>query len=358
MSTERITIVGSVPLVADGNPATLLALDELARNDGLDFTALRLSTVSAPARFFHKGVSADPARAEHYVLSSEEERAGLKGRLFGTVAAAEFAVRHALFAHGATHWDVVQELPLLTIHPLVLSLLGIKTARLMVPDVYPKESGVAAVEKHKKMARFSVWNADAAAELQDRGFEVDFTQPYLLSSFRPEKDDFSSQGLEVIMKTSGSGAPEAWIEEIICNLERGGVQYAVHTPEYRMTNGRKKIVYDDFNSRIKAFYDDLGGKTRMLIGYPTELVGVVCEMRERDVDCWMVTLPPRGAHELRNREFGFKHDVIHSGLLPNSSHEDVYGLPRAIRSNSLCRVLEDTGAPSLPDGLIGADKLW
>jgi hypothetical protein len=357
MASEKLQVVGSVPPIADGNPSTLLALETLTQREGVEFTALRLNAVAAPARWFHEGVSADPERAATYVASSEAERAGLKGRVFGVAAAAEFIARKKLNAPEASHWDVVQELPLLAMSASVLRMAGVERVRLMVPDVFPKESGVAAIAKHRKIGRFSTWNTDAANELHDQGFAVDLTHPYLLNAFRPESPLFAHEGVEIVMKTSGSGAPDAWVAELQQSLDVHNVAYAIHTPQHRISPGKKQ-VYETFNTRIQAFYNDLGGKTKILIGYPSELVGVAAELRDRGVDCWMISLPPRGAHELRNRDFGFKHDIIHSGLLPGGARGDNYELRREIRPADVHMVLQEAVAPSIPDGLIGRDQLW
>lgn len=361
MTKEKMRAIGSVPMIADGNPSTLLAIERLANDAGLDFTTHRLQATSAFAQLFHQRMTSNPDRSKEYVDSSEKERAGWKGRAFGIAAATEFAVRCAL-VHDDTplQWNVVQELPLRRLPSGAMRRLGIHEARLLTPDVYPKESGIDAVLYHdKKLAHASVWNRDAYEELSDRQVPVVLHRPYLLEGLRPMNETFMDEGVSVVVKVSGSGAPKDWVFRLRDTLNAIDEPYALHSPSGRVVGGLATLPRaESFEERIEQFYNDLGGQTRLVVGYPSELVGVVCELRERGVPVWMLALPPRGAHELRNLEFALRHGIVFAeldmtGLTRESSLPGLQLMPLHQLQKALI-----TPPPSLSKDLIGSRKLF
>lgn len=347
-----------MPTIADGNPSTLLALQDSAERAGIELKAIHLEHSSALARPLHRRVTSDPVRAKRYVETSEAERTGLKGSLFGVVSLAEFTLRK-VGAHGfgKVQWNVVQELPLRSAPQALLRMLGVQDVRLITPDVHPKSSGVEAVRRHPR-ARVSVWNRDAFDELSANGLEVELNKPYLLDGLRPETPSFMDEGVTAVAKVSGSGAPETWPRLLEIGLEQAGIDYSLHTPRYQLKRGRPEVA-ETFEERIRSFYGDLGGQTRLLIGYPSELVGVACELRSRGAPLWMLSLPPRGAHEKRNLEFGYRHGVIHSeiDITGAAGQPSIPGLP-LVSLSDIPKVLQQLPDPSLEPGLLGEKSVW
>lgn len=347
-----------MPTIADGNPSTLLALQHSAQRAGIELDPIHLEHSSALARPFHQQVTLNPVRARRYVETSELERGGIKGSLFGAVSLAEFALRK-VGAHGfgRVQWNVVQELPLRSAPRALLRLLGAKDVRLIVPDVYPKASAVQALRRHPQ-ARVSVWNREAFDELSADGVSAELNRPYLLDGLRPESPTFMAEGVTAVAKVSGSGAPDAWPRLLEIGLQQAGVDYSLHSPSYQIRNGRAEAA-EGFEERVGSFYSDLGGQTRLLIGYPSELVGVACELRSRGVPVWMLSLPPRGAHEKRNLEFGYRHGVIHSEINITGAAEQASttGLP-LINLSDLPQVLQQPPDFTLRPDLLGEKSVW
>ena len=358
MAEQMLREIGSVPTIADGNPSTLMAIEKSAHREGVVLEAFYLEVVSSVGRQFHKDVTSDPDRAAQYVKSSEIERAGAKGKAFGALSFTEFMMRAALQGdYSPTRWNVVQELPLMQASPRLLSWLGIVDIRLLAPDVHPKESGVIAVSKHPG-AQISVWNQDAFDELTRRKISAALHKPYLLDGFRQETPQFYDEGMPIVAKVSGSGAPEHWARQLREALFDSHEPFAIHSPGYNHKNGHTTRT-TSFQKRMHNFYRDLGGNTRLLIGYPSELVSVAAEMQARDVAMTMITLPPRGAHELKNLEFAWRHGIVIGELAVEGSRQipTLADIP-LVKPRDIAAVLKDVPKPAIEPGLLGEKSLW
>lgn len=354
---ENVDVVIAAHGIADGNPSTAMAAQLSAEQEGIAADLFVYPGVSQLVRPFHQGVTADPERAAEYIQTSEAERAGLKGKALGALSLPEFAY-HCMRHHRGRpiQWNLAQELPLRSAPAWLLEKLTIVDTRVLVPDVFPKETAVDAVMRHGT-AQMSVWNQDAFDELRDRGVNVELNKPYLLDGFRPKNEMFAHEGRSIVAKVSGSGAPPSWINSLESELHRLDVSTSMHTPSYRVEEGHL-IFEQDFCKRMRSFYDDLGSMTRILIGYPSELVGVACELRARGVPVWMLALPPRGLHEYRNLEFAHRHGIVFAELDMSGTQQSTIDGLQLLRPSDISSVLQETPESDLEPGLLGKKSIW
>jgi len=323
MSDQKQEII-SVADVADGNPSTAWSLAEQLRQEGGSPIEVLLKTTSVPANYFHKDISADHHEAHLYTANSEEKRLNRRSRLYAATCFGEFAARLSIYRGHKTRipsrWTIIQEHQLLGASRIVTDLLGITDIRVVVPDVFPKESAKHTVE-NTPGAHFSVWNTAAQKELEAEGFEVELHKPYLLDGYRPSTPEFMQQGKELVIKSSGNGMPVEWEKEIVSEVARSvNLTWGLHTTRGSTSHKFEVMKRVSKRDRIQNFYDDLGGNTRLVLGYPSELVGVVCDLRSRGVPVWMICLPPRGAHELRNLLFAMENNLVLGEFVPSDYH--------------------------------------
>lgn len=297
----------SVPPVGHGNPATALALLELAEaNPDLDPRYLVLSATAWAARRFHEHMTQDPAEARKYI-DNPEKRTSLKSRAYAAASAAELALRAGRAKNGMeTAWNVVQEHPMLGSNPRVLRSLGINTIRLTTPDVGPKESGIEAARKHGASATIYVWNRQAQEALQREGLRTALTAPYL-HNFRQGEEGHT--GRRIVAKTSGSGFPPEWRKGLLGALCAVDGDWAFHAPDMRYTNDGASAKKAG-NASIRQYYEDVGPSTELLVCYPSELVGLAAGRNEAGHPTSMITFPARGAHERDNLQFAVSTGLV------------------------------------------------
>ena len=352
----------SVSDVADGNPSTAYSLAEQLRFCGGNPTEIHLSSTALPVNLFHKDISSDPDSAKLYTSESESKRVGIKARLYAAACFTEMAVR---LSFDRTHntkessrLNIVQEHQLLGASDAVIDLLGIISIRLAIPDVFPKESAKHAASRIYDTT-FSVWNAEAQRELEDSGFKAELHKPYLLDGFRPNNPEFMNQGAEVVVKTSGNGMPKIWQTELLEELSQSRLGWSFHSPKGSIDYASWENSRLNKKDRIQNFYDDIGGNTKVIIGYSSELVGLVCDLRERGVDTWMITLTPRGAHELRNLEFAIRHNLVLGELAPTGYfHPPSSSGLRTIPMKMIQQVLSSAPEPTWQSGIVGTTPFW
>lgn len=346
-------------MVADGNPSAFWALSQLALQAGIEPLEVSLTATSRLVNLFHGGISADPEKAARYTADSEAARVGTKARLYAKLSFLEFQTRLRQaegFEPTNNRWNIIQEHALLGSSIRALRNRGISSQRLIVPDVYPKESGILAAQAHEGTT-IAVWNQTAFAELQERGIASELIKPFLLDGLLPFETDFADQGKEIVVKSSGSGMPAAWSDALRASLHGLNGDWAMHTPGSVVTEvGSTSIAKR--KDQIQEFYNNLGGRTRLLIGYPSELVEVMCELRARSVPVWMITLPPRGSHEKRNLQFALENDIV-LGELRFKGDEKESSLPglRQIDLNNISKLVS-WGQPDFLTVPLGTTSVW
>lgn len=359
MAQQRRQEYLSVATIADGNPATALALKRLADAQGVPVgDVVNLSIVSGAVQFLHKALTSSPLRSQNYTANSETRRAGLAAHALGRAFFLEFAARtHSLVGDTHARWNVVQEHQLLGATPWLLRRLGIDAFRLVTPDVNPKESGIVAAQKHPNTT-ISVWNRPAFDALRERGINAELTRPYFIDAFRPLIGQDDNPGLPIVVKTSGSGMPGSWQHALRSALNTTESPWALHTPQGRH-------AYDGFTpetdrtTRIESFYGDLGKSTELIIGYPSELVGIVADIQQRGVNAHMLALPPRGDHERQNLRFGTDNGVIVAELqMPGADTSPTWDdLPRLAVAD-IPHILGTLEPSRLDPSLLGTVPFW
>ncbi len=358
MSLGRIQEIISTPGIADGNPATAQALRNLAIEHEIAASELlTLPITSLPAGLFHNRMTHDPSSAQDYTQGSEAKRVDAKARIFAALSFAEFALNaKRLDRQTPVRWNVIQEHQLLGASRRVLSMLGIRDVRLVTPDVFPKESGILAAQA--KRAEVHVWNQEALKAAENAGVVARLIRPFLLEGHRPGDESFDNPGPAIVVKSSGSGMPERAKVELNNTLFNGDRDWVIHSPRVLHGPEGSRIPPQDRFNRIQAFYGDLSSHTRVLIGYPSELVGVGFEMKQRGVPLWMLTFPPRGEHELKNLRFGLEHGLVYGELeLPGHESTDMPGL-EIVPLNKINEIAQTPNDTPLPADLLGSTFVW
>jgi hypothetical protein len=154
--------------------------------------------------------------------------------------------------------------------------------------------------------------------------------------------------------------PGEWEDELKSALcKSAGITWGLHTPQGRTSHNFEVMHKFSKQTRIQNFYNDLGGQTQLLIGYPSELVSVVCELRARGVPVWMITLPPSGAHELRNLKFAVENNLILGEFTPmNYDHPPTLPDLEPITSAQLSDVWYHLPKTKWSEGIIGSKPFW
>ncbi|MEK9196070.1 MAG: hypothetical protein AAB914_01745 [Patescibacteria group bacterium] len=351
---SRYQEILSVPDVADGNPSTLMSLEQQALQAGIDPISIYLRATSWPVNRFHANMTSDPNTAQSYTDESEAKRLGATAKIYSVASFVEFTCRVALsdeFERDTDkRWNVIQEHQLLGASPAILDKIGVRAIRLATPDVYPKESAIIAAQKLKeKDITISVWNRTAQDYLNNLGISTELHKPYLLDGLLTEPTSFRAGGKTVVMKSSGSGLPMTWFEKLQTGLLASGVDFATHIP---ISNSNRA-------ERIRDFYSDLGGRTKLIIGYPSELVSVACDLQSRGSAVQMLTLPPRGAHEKRNLEFAMDNNIVIGELSFDRDALTTFdGLDRIGPSDIKEVIASLPGTGTLPKNVIGTKPFW
>lgn len=297
------TIGHVVPCIADGNPSAMMAAINLAAESGLNSKAYYINVFPAVGGLIHGFTTNSPKRAENYTSNTDERRLGPAAMAFSRLVGLEFRSKFGMSGDGIGSLEFFQEYPLLGLDSKELDSMEVEGVRLVVPDSFPKISGIKAVDKHKERAKFAVWNTYAQQELEELGLEAELVAPFILEGLRPDNEDFDLTGDQVIVKSSGSGIPKVWWDEIrhaLFNHMDSEVRWSMH--------GKKELLrsyldpkYNGLRSaRILSYYRAFGSATELMICYGSEQVEVGFEMWRRGVPVRMVLLPPRGSHEDRN----------------------------------------------------------
>lgn len=301
-----------VPKIADGNPASAMAWAEK-----IDSKVVFLGATALPVRIFHNGISADPEKALAYTDDSEKRRQGMTAKLASASFFAELVTRSVL-SGGCRELVLVQEHPLMIASVKALGKLGVEKVTIPIPDVHPKQSAEHVANRLARQADgelevvMSVWNEGARDELLNNNpaFEVQLVDPWLLN-LSPNLD--KSQGNKVILKSSGSGMPKAWEDEL-----QG---YTVGKDSVWTPNSEPNL-----KKRIRGFYGALDRSTETIVGYPSELVQVVEALhRAGNTDVRLAALPPRGNHEKRNLNYAINNKLVSAGIAFKGAGSRHYG---------------------------------
>ncbi len=347
-----------VPPIAEGNPSAKLAIKLQAEAAGISTIDVDLKLMASLAGAAHGRITEDPDQAAKYTENSEDERVGLKARIFARMCALELAAAALSNGRPDARFNFFQEHPLLGMTDYIADFLRAERIRLVVPDVNPKESGVIAVRNHLEKASFVVWNRDAEKELRGMGLDVELRKPFMLDGLRSGDPNFNEPGSKLVVKGSGSGMPEEWEDKIFdCLDEAESRDWSMHTQRNRVINGNGVPLLPIRHSRIRSFYRALGGATERVVCYPSEMVGVMADLNERGVRAQMITLPPRGDHERRNLEFAIEHGLVF-GQMAFKGVNLIPGL-RVVEPSELIGIIgKDKPKDTWRSGIVGTEPFW
>ena len=317
MKTEVI----SVPNIGDGNPASASSLVYLATMAGADVAPITLRTTSLPGKVFHGRMTSNPDHTARYTDSSEQDRVDWKAQIYGGLSYVELLLRlRGKIDRNGYRWNLTQEHALFG--PAMFYKAGLIPRmpgcerRVFVPDVQPKESAIVAAAKTD--ATLVVWNIVAAGVLNSRGVRHSIVKPWHLAGYEtPQK------GVQVVCKSSGSGIPATWLRSLCEGLSSSGKDYTMVVPA-GIARQYDLPVHRSTAQRLNQFYRSIGERTKLLIGYPSELVGVTASLHSKSADPrsaslypQLLALPPRGEHERNNLAFGLDHGIISAVLNPD-----------------------------------------
>lgn len=322
---DKLTVV-SVLDAADGNPlmaaaaAGMLSAAEL----GVVFASLRYS--GSVAGLVHRSMTKRAKRSETYTQHSERMRAGYAGLVFGYIAWVELLQQlrqiPAYQTANERSWRVVQEFQLLAAPQSWVNSGRFQEVRVVVPDTKPKQSAVNAVQKHAAITKFEVWNTAAARQLREQNVPVYLVHPYILEGTIGYKELLQRSGVPIVVKSSGSGMAIEWQQQLTNALKLQRHQIELHLAHKVINRQGQAVRHLSAQSRRERFLTALGNATRLIIGYPSELVQIVAEMQSVGIPVRLVALPPRGGHEFQNLTIGYSAGLI-AGTLGQQVHPEI-----------------------------------
>ena len=349
-----VSRVISYSAVAHGNPMAGNALARSAARYGLDTEVVPLTVSSVPVNMFHGNISSNPEDAAEYITTSEQKRLGAMAKIFGTVAFGELLERTAKTGRDID-WTVTQEHQLLGATNFILDRAGIGAINLVVPDVFPKRSAVHAASRIDG-AVVNVWSQAAYDELTADGVKARLVRPFLLDGYRPDDESFTG-GDRVIVKTSGSGMPQDWLNTIMLELRASGEEYSVHTPTWQYQDGFVSRIHRT-NQCLDFLFSHIGPETVYEVGYPSESVQRLTEMQMRGYNTQLLALPPRGEHEYRNLMYGFETGVIAGELGFSDDQKPTIPHVPIIPVRSLHELVRDSPSSADPRKKVGQLDYW
>lgn len=311
-------VIGTVPLIGDGNPATLLARHNLHKQElpEIPFHILHPVAASVLARQLHKIMTLSERLRELYTTSGEES---IRGSAAGKILGALFY--HSLvsqllklpdFANKAElQLTLVQEHLLYGAEPWQLAQL-FTDSQLLIPDSRPKRSAITALQQHAQVTAVT-WNCDTFELLHNqRVSNTRLAQPELVAGHTStsEQENLHKRGVPIVVKGSGSGMPRELQRQILAALQAQKLAWKFHLPHaaFSGTNGFETMqTFQSRAERLHDFYASLGGKTKLLITYPNEQTQAIAELAAQGCCPQVLLLPPRGEHEVHNISFLLKH---------------------------------------------------
>lgn len=345
----------SSPLIGHGNPFAAEAINRLAEIEGRDTELIFQRTIPKLGNVAHQFRTSVPALAEQYTKDSSV-REGFAAKLFGRLSFYELSIRAGDVDQDTT-LHLTQEHVLLGTPQKVLQEKGFDTVRLLVPDVYPKQSGKAALAKHSGATAF-VWNKGCYEELAEEGVAVELIKPFYLDAFKPEADETIGTGLPIVIKSSGSGMPQSWRSQLSQAMQAiDDMPWAIHHPDTVETSNQRMAAHG-LQDNIRYFFNDIGVETRLIIGPPSELVGIVFDLNSRGIPVRLISFPPRGEHEYRNLATAMEHGLVLSELRFDTKPPTISGLDVIHCSDLADAVHQERITYPVDNGFLGNVPYW
>ena len=304
MEKESLVVQVVVPKIGHGNPASALAIAHLLGGKPHLFGGIGTFLL----RKVHQRMSQDPALAEKYAERSENLRGGIGLFAIGFLQLSSWLSPEILLRKKsmAEVGIFVQEHLLGVLPNKLLERWFPKGVFLAVPNVYPPESAYQVLKRKGGKVRPIVWNKQAFDEFKKKGFNPILVRPFLPAGFVAdffERDLSKIDSSKVVVKSSGSGMPEKFIQEV---REKYGEGYRVEVwlPEDIKVFEEDRVgeVFwekQSLEDYMKKFFESCLNAGRV-VTYPSEMVQVISAMILRGWRGKVVFLPSRGRHEVRN----------------------------------------------------------
>lgn len=340
-------VLVQVPMVGEGNPATAMAIARRLESSQIpaELSFLKLSGI--PAQAWHRRMTQSSEQSEQYTHTSESKRKGRLAEIFGTVSKLEMELTLARFFDSNPSPVVigVQELQFLAYTaPQLLSRFS-KTF-LYIPDVFPKESAVDILESLPIQAL--VWNEEARQQLEMKGVNAVLVEPILPFAFveAASAQRQTASDPYVLIKSSGSGMPTTLAKELIEFHRERNIPFQLWLPDRVETNDGSRPLPRARQDKITAFYTNLlHNIPGLVIAYPSEMVQVFYALALHNIFVPYCSLPPRGAHEHVNLNWGMKKGVITAQLGDGSTLPTIQN--RLVQAHNDQLQLAQSGATSL-----------
>lgn len=367
---EGATLI-TCPDIADGNPWAMYALGGLAEAAGIPHETALLERWSSLVRATHGLMTALPGLAEWYSKHSEAQRSGSAAGWYARQSFMEVADHMSgLETSGPLHWVATQEHALRGADDAALDKLGVDRVSLVVPDSFPKQSAVDAVQNCDRATMY-VWNNEAHDLLMNQDVDVRLVKPSLIEGITGQSE-LPPGGHQIIAKTSGSGMPRRWIAQLVQQLSRSGYEqmmerdadldWSLYTPRERWSWGQREPMTDR-KTRLTELCAEVGLDTCVAIGFPTELTQLVAEANAKGAPVRFLANPPRGQHEVNNLAFLQRHNLLVGEIDFTGLHKPSLPGVERIPVGELANVIQDAvnGAADrnpLEKSVVGVDSFW
>lgn len=304
--------------VGHGNLWTALAIEQQLQQFGFDVRVNSLSRTSLPAQLFHQIMTRSGGNFLGYAKHSEKIRKSPIADLYAVMASIELGLTIDKTAQAHLF---VQEHPLLFMSDVFLDSFSSCRA-LCVPDSYPKQTAIEASKDSR--TPLIVWSSFTQRELERKGVESFLAKPFFESFFREIPRSTTN---EIVLKTSGSGTKEEWLQLVREVCTQLNIPYRLFLPgkiEWRSGKRNATTQYKSLNpgkDEMLAFYQHLAQyPPRMLVSYPSEIVQIVALMKQSGCSMLWYLLPIRGGHEQNNLSYAEIHNLW-DGALPLQKDE-------------------------------------
>lgn len=293
--------------IGHGNLWTALAIELQLLQFGFGVRVNSLTKTSFPAQLFHQIMTRSGGNFLGYAKHSEKIRKSPIADLYAVMASIELGL--TIDKTAQVHL-FVQEHPLLFMSDVFLNSFS-RFRALCVPDSYPKQTAIEASRDSR--TPLIVWSSFTQRELERKGVKSLLAKPFFEPFFREIPRSTTN---EIVLKTSGSGTKEEWLQLVREVCTELNIPYRLFLPgkiEWRSGKHNATTQYKSLNpgkEEMLAFYQYLAQyPPRMLISYPSEIVQVVALMKERGCNLLWYLLPLRGGHEENNYSYAAVHNL-------------------------------------------------
>lgn len=308
--------VGSVPSIGHGNPGALFSHKELTKRElGHDYPYyLAIPHIASKIGAKLHILMTVSERLRQMYARSEEVRNSSFANLYGAflfwnvMSIISDIPEYSEAIYG--NWNVVQEHMLAGASQEQLLRLHFKKIQLLIPDVRPKESALATASKHPQIEMVT-WNKQTYDNLAADGYTIVYKAPTLVQGLTSQEyyENIAepNRGIDIVMKSSGSGMPPEMRDVILAALRQQNLTWEYHHPHGVIGSyGSREFSLKNNNTEklLQRFYESLGGKTKILICYPSEMAQAITELYQRGcTQMQVLLLPPRGQHEVINLQY-------------------------------------------------------